>query len=178
MSDNQKHTILPMIVLKQIQQGDWYGYYSYYLDMDGYNSILFSNIHCSHGRNISQSCNRMDPLHRKAYHHRHFAVRRPGRRSFAAWKSRRFCSAATMQKSPNGENNRHSNEQKKTALICSTTTIKIYNHRNLLPTHNIESRLHKHPVPSSWNIIRWRKFHIFGAYFHAPIKESSAIWTV
>ncbi len=72
-----KHTNLPMSLLEiKIRQEGWHEY-NYYFDMGDDNSILFPNIHGPHDKNLSQSHNRMGSLHRKTYHHRHFAIRRP-----------------------------------------------------------------------------------------------------
>jgi len=72
-----KHTNLPMSLLKiKIRQGGWHEY-NYYFGMGYDNSILFPNIHGSHDRNFPQSHNRMGTLHCKTYHHWHLAICRP-----------------------------------------------------------------------------------------------------
>ena len=60
----QKHTNLPKIVLKHIQQEDWYEHYRHYFDMERHDSILFSNIHRSNSKDIYESRYRMDSLYR------------------------------------------------------------------------------------------------------------------
>jgi len=77
MNYKQKHTNLPMNTLEKREQEGWYGYNNYYIDMDGYYSVLFDNFHNAYSRDFYESGYRMGPLHGQTHHHRDPAVRQP-----------------------------------------------------------------------------------------------------
>ena len=77
MNHKQKHTNLPMIVMKQLQHGGWYEYGKYYIDMDVSYPALFVEFYGSRRKNLHPTAQRMDSLHRPADHNRNPAFRRP-----------------------------------------------------------------------------------------------------
>ena len=79
MSYYHKHTNLPMKMLESIGKEGWYGHHTYYFGMDGYSAILFSRFHGSHGKDFSESCDRLDTLHDQKDHNPHPAVGRPAK---------------------------------------------------------------------------------------------------
>src|SRR3989304_3044221 len=78
MNRKQKHTNLPMIVMKQSQHGGWYEYGKYYIDMDVPDPLLFVEFYQSGRKNLSSTAQRMDFVHRAADRKRYVALRQPG----------------------------------------------------------------------------------------------------
>jgi len=101
-----------------------------------WDAILFPNIHGSHGRNFSQSHNRMGSLHRKTYHHRHFAIRRPSRTKNARCLSSLFPGCLL------------GNER-------AVETFDDFAGQDILPSRCNTYRSGRHPVSSQWQKSQW-----------------------
>ena len=57
-----------MNTLEKIEKEGWYGYNDYYIDMDGYHSVLFDNFH---NRAFYADGQRLGALHGQTHDHTH-----------------------------------------------------------------------------------------------------------
>ena len=118
----------------KLRQGGRYAHY--YFGLDRASSTIFLDFYNASSRDFCPPDNRMGYLHRKTYHHRHFAIRRP------IWTESSRCLSPVFPG----------------CFLGNERVVETFDDsagRNILPKRCNIYRSGRHPVSSQWQKSQW-----------------------